>query len=105
MHLDARADLDAVPDLDVLEDAEEAIAMPGDSGIATLVGQRHAGDEPGTTIECEVVVAIEHRHFELERRYRQHRDRLHRLSQRSLVVAHPARGPQALVRRLEGCGK
>ena len=61
-----RADLDEIAHLDVLEDAEESVAMAGDADIATGVGSSHAGDEAGAAIQAQLIVVVEHRHFEFE---------------------------------------
>src|SRR3954471_4841303 len=105
MHLELRANLDEVADLDVLEDAEKAIAVTGNTDIAALVGRSHSGDESGAAIEAELVVVVEHRDFESQRWHREHGDRHTLRELRLFVVAHATRRPLTLVRRTQPGGE
>jgi hypothetical protein len=105
MHLDASPYLDQVTHLDVLEHAKEPVAMAGDADIAALVGSSHAGDEAGAAIEAEFVILVEDRHFEFQRRHREHRHRSSWRVFRLLIVTHATRGPKSLVRRSQRGGE
>lgn len=62
---------DLIAEAEVLEAAEETVAMSGDCDIAGMAGESGACDSAGATIERQVVGAVKDRHFQLEPRNRE----------------------------------
>ena len=95
-----RLELDVVAGGDVLESAEEAIAVPGDAGIPGGSRHRRVLDVAGAAVERAIVGSRQHGDLEPDPRDAEHRQR-----RRSRVLDGPApgadalRGPQREVRR------
>src|SRR6476620_2564768 len=93
-----RFELYRVTLFDVLQPAKEAVAMPGDTGVAVGAGGRGVFDQTDAAIERRVVGSREHRSLDIQARDPQHAERRGgRIVEGAVPGLDARRRPEALV--------